>query len=215
MFKIDLLKGEGIPAKSRPEGIAVAVITFAVPFIVAAAMFGCYLHNKVIISIKKQKTAQCEAKISELSGAVNLQQSFETRRKDINNYISEIEDSLSLGRHVQWSSILVRLVENLPESVVLTELSVNNDSVKRKVPKKADPEKTVSISIPVRTLRMNVSGSSSFNCDEAIKDFRDRLYSSALLGPKLDDIRVSQKMNTIDEKQVVSYEIDCVFKPGL
>ena len=40
MFDIDLLKGQGIPIRSRPEGVAVAIVTVAVPVIIAIVMFG-------------------------------------------------------------------------------------------------------------------------------------------------------------------------------
>ena len=79
MFTIDLLKGQGIPKKSRPEGVAVAVMTFAVPIIIAIVMFGCFLHTRVVMSIQKQGMAGYEKKIQELSQAVELQRSFEAR----------------------------------------------------------------------------------------------------------------------------------------
>jgi len=107
------------------------------------------------------------------------------------------------------------LVENIPDSVVLTSLEVKQRSVKRKVPQKDDPKKMINISVPVRTLHISVCGSPQINCDEAVRDFGDRLRSSALLGPKLEDIRVSQGFDTLQNQDVVSYEIDCIFKPGL
>ena len=54
MFTIDLLKGHGIPIKSKPEGIAIAVATFTVPLVIAIVMFGFCLHTRIIMSIQKQ-----------------------------------------------------------------------------------------------------------------------------------------------------------------
>ena len=73
----------------------------------------------------------------------------------------------------------------------------------------------IDIEIPVRTLRISVNGSTLYNSDEAVRDFRDRLWSSAFLGPKLENIGVSEKRETLEGQDVVSYEIDCVFKPEL
>ena len=213
MFTIDLLKGQGIPIRSRPEGIAVAVVTFAVPLIVAIVMLGYYLHTTITISIQKQRIINYETKIAELSDAVKLQKSFEREKYIINNCLSEV--SYSIDRHIQWSPILATLAENMPNSVVLTKLEVKQRFTKRKVPKKDEPKKMIDISVPVRTLQMSVSGSPHSACDEAIRDFRDRLRSSALLGPKLEDIRVSQGFGTLEGKDVVSYDIDCIFKPAL
>ena len=213
MFTIDLLKGQGVPAKSRPEGIAIAATALAVPIIIAIVMFGLYLRNKIIISIQKQTIVNYETKIDELSDAVELQKSFESEKNAVSSCLSEI--STSIGRHTQWSPVLTALVKNMPDSVVLTDLEVKQSSVKRKVPKKDDPKKMIDISVPVRTLRINVCGNPQSDCDKAVRDFRDRLRSSALLGPKLENIRVSQRSGTLESRDVVSYQIECIFKPGL
>lgn len=213
MFTIDLLKGQGIPAKSRPEGIAIAAATLVVPIIIAIVMLGLYLRNKIIISIKKQAIVNYETRIGGLSDAVELQKSFENEKNAIGNCLSEVATSIS--RHAQWSPVLTTLVKNLPDSVVLTDLEVKQGSVKRKVPKKDDPTKMIDISVPVRTLQINVCGSPQSNCDKAVRGFRERLRSSTLLAPKLENIRVSQRFGTLQNQEVVSYQIECTFKPGL
>ena len=57
MFTIDLLKGQGIPIKSRPEGIVIAAVTLAVPIIIAVIIFSFYLNNSIVISIQRQKNS--------------------------------------------------------------------------------------------------------------------------------------------------------------
>lgn len=213
MFTIDLLKGEGIPIKSGPEGIAVAVITFAVPVIIAILMFGSYMSSSADLSIQKQEIIRHERKIRELSDAVEMQKSFEKEKTIITSCLSEVASSI--GRHTQWSPVLATLARNMPDSIVLNRLEVRKKSVKRSVPKKDDPEKMVDISVPVTTLRMNVSGDPRYDCDRAVRNFRNRLRLSTVLGPKLEHIRVSQESDTIEGQDVVSYEIDCIFKPEL
>ncbi|KPJ65705.1 MAG: hypothetical protein AMJ43_10230 [Coxiella sp. DG_40] len=213
MFTIDLLKGQGIPAKSRPEGIAIAAATLVVPLLIAVLMFGLYLRNKIIIAIKKQTIVNYEKKIDGLADAVELHKSFENEKKAINSCLSEVSNSLS--RHTQWSPVLTTLVKNMPDSVVLTDLEVKLSSVKRKVPKKDEPTKMIDISVPVRTLQINVCGDPQSDCDKAVRDFRERLRSSTLLAPKLENIRVSQRFDTLENRDVVSYQIECMFKPGM
>lgn len=213
MFTIDLLKGQGIPTKSRPEGIAVTAVTFAVPVIIAVVMFGFYLSNRIVISVQKRRIVNCQASIDKLSDAAELQKSFEQEKEAIASCLSEVASAL--GGHAQWSDILVTLVENMPDSMVLTRLEAKERSIKRKVPKKDNPEKTVDISVPVRTLQMNVSGSPRSDCDKVVRDFRNRLRFSGLLEPKLEDIKVSQKSDKLEGQDVVSYEIECIFKPEL
>ena len=213
MFTIDLLKGQCIPAKSRPEGIAVAAVTFAVPIIIAIVMFGFYLSNIINISVQQREVGRYKKKIDGLSDALKMQKSFEKEKNVISSCLTEV--SSSIARHTQWSPILMTLVENMPDSVILTSLEVKQRSVRRKVPQKDDPKKMINIFVPARTLHISVCGSPQTNCDKAVRDFGGRLRSSALLGPKLEDIRVSQGFDMLESQNVVSYEMDCVFKPGL
>jgi hypothetical protein len=105
-------------------------------------------------------------------------------------------------------------MENMPETVVLNSLAVEHDTVKKKAPKKDNPKKMVDVDVLVRILRLSVSGGHHSSNDEAVRDFRDRIHASAFLGPRLEKIGVSQKSETIDGQDVVSYEISCVLKPG-
>jgi len=213
MFTIDLLKGRGIPAKSRPRNIAVAAVAVVVPVIIAIVIFGFVMHNRIIISIKKNTIGNYETRISGLSDAIEMQKSFEEEKSIYSNCLSEV--SSSLAGHTQWSPVLVTLVKNIPDSVMLTALDVKQSSTRIKVRQKDDPAKMIDVFVPVRTLQMKVAGKPESNCDEAIRDFSELLRSSSLLGPKLENIRISQGLGKIKDQEVVSYQIDCIFKPGL
>ena len=213
MFTIDLLKGQNVPIKSRPEGIAIAAVTFAVPVIIAMVMFGFYLRTKIVMSVQKQGIINYDKKIAKLSDAVELQKSFEDEKNIINSNLSEVASAI--GRHTQWSPVLVTLVKNLPDSVVLTKLEVKQKSIRRRIPKKDDPQQMIDVSVPVRTLQINICGSSRSSCDKAVKDFGDSLRLSTLLGPKIEDIKFSQGTDKLDGRDVVSYKIDCILKPEL
>jgi len=213
LFTIDLLKGQGIPIKSRPEGIVVAAVAFVIPAVVAIVMLGWYLSTGTSISIQKQKISSYEEKISKLSKAVELYNSFEEEKKAINNCLSEV--SSSIKKRTQWSPVLAMLVKNLPDSLVLKELEVKRRSTKKSLPKKDDPQTMVDVSVLVETLHMTVSGNPWNDSDEAIRLFKDRIRSSDLLGEKLEDIRISQEFNTTTSQNAVSYDIDCIFKPKI
>jgi hypothetical protein len=213
MFTIDLLKGRGIPVKSGPWGVVIAAATFAVPVFVIIVMLGFYISNRIVIKVAKQEIVSCEKSIEILSDAVKLQESLENQRNNINNCLSEALSSV--GKHTQWSPILATVVENMPDSMVLTRLEVQRRSVSKKVPQKDDPGKMIDVSVPASTLKMSVSGRSQANNDKAVKDFKDRLRLSALLATKIEDIVISQKADIFEGQDVVSYEIDCIFKPEL
>ncbi len=213
MFTIDLLKGQGVPMKSSPGGIAIAAATVAVPFIVAIIMFGFYLNDKTAASLKKQEVARCQAEIDKLSGAVELHESLEKEKIVYGDCLLEVKSSIS--RYIQWSPVLVTLVENMPNSVVLTALEVREDSVRKKVPKKDNPQEMIEANVPVKILRMSVSGRPKYDCNKDVRDFQKRLNSSPFLGPKLENIIVSRESKTLEGRDVASYDIDCVFKARL
>jgi len=213
MFTIDLLNGQAVPLKSKPGSLAIIVTTIAVPIIIAVGMLSFYQRIKVVVSVKKQEIATCQAKIDKLSDAVGLQKALEKKKIAYDSCMSEVKSSIK--RHTQWSPVLTTLIKNMPDSVMLTSLDVGHKSVKRKVPKKDDPDKIVEIDVLVRTLQLSVSGGHKADSDEVVRDFRDRIRDSAFLGPKLETIEVSQKSETREGQDVVSYEISCIFKPGV
>ncbi|HUV62522.1 MAG TPA: hypothetical protein VMW24_01425 [Sedimentisphaerales bacterium] len=211
LFTIDLLNGRALPLKGKPGGLAVIAVSATVPIAVAIGLIGLYLHNNTAVAAKEKEIAHYQAEIGKLSEAVQLKAALEKEKNACKNYLSDV--SSSIKRHTQWSPILTTLIENMPDSVVLTNIEVEQKSVKKKVPKPDDPQKTVEIDVLVKTLRLRVSSGSQRNCDEAIRDFRDRLRASAILGPRLENIAVAQESETRQGHDVVSYEISCVFKP--
>ena len=214
MFTIDLLKGQGIPRRSRPEYIAVFGVVCAVPVIIAIVLLGLYLSNGVAISLMKGKIVDYSEQLSGLADAVEFQKSFEKNKKKLNEELSEALDSA--GLYSQWSDVVAMLADNIPDSLVMTRLELKRRFVKIKVPDKKNPKVILSATVPARTLSINVSGSPYSNIDKTVRDFKDRLWS---LIPKaaleLDEIRVSQEGDKLEEYDVVSYNIDCIFKPNI
>lgn len=213
MYTIDLLKGQGIPVRITTQAMAIIAGAFALPIIIAIIMFGCFISDKIEISVQEQEIVNYEKNISKFADAVKLQQAFENEKKLCNDCLSEVGSNI--GIYTQWSPILVTLVENLPDSVILTKLEVKNNSIKKSIPKKGEPGKKVDITVPVKTVLMNVSGSPNYNCDKDVRDFQDNLKFSSVLGPKLQNIRVSQKYDTLEGYEVVSYQIECTLKPQI
>jgi len=215
MFKIDLLKGQNLPVRTKPQGVAIFVATFTVPVLVAMLMAGYHVRNGVIISIQKQNIAGVETQTQRLANALMLKESCEKDKSAINSCLADV--AASIRKHIQWSPVLVALAENLPDSVVITGLEVKQNFVRRKIAVQGDSaDQKADTSVPVRTLKMRVSGNPSYNCDLEVRAFRDQLRASKILGPMLEDIVIaSQGHDTLDGRDVVCYDIECIFKPGL
>ncbi len=213
IFKIDLLKGEGIPPKSGPTGIVIAAVTAFVPVIIAMTLLGQHFHNKVTMKIKQQDIIKLESKTEKLSDAVEIQKSLEREKAFYNACLVDVKKSIE--KYTQWSPALMTIVENMPPSVVLTDLVVEQDSVEKDVPKKDDPSKTLPMKVLVTKLLLRVSDNGQGNCDKAVKEFRDNLSSSPVLASKLENIIPSQKSEKEGGRDVVSYELNCLFRPEL
>lgn len=211
MFTIDLLNGQGIPPKTRPGGVAIVAITAAVPVLLAVGMVGLYQNNKVALSLMERDIARGQAKIDTFSDALEQREALKEEKNAYGTCLSEV--SASLKKHTQWSPILTTVIENMPDSVVLTSLEVKRNSVTKEVPSKDDPGKKEEIEVPARVLCLSVSGGPQ--CREAVRDFQDRLRRSALLGPRLENIIVSRNSETVKGQDVFSYDITCAFEPGL
>ncbi len=212
-FSIDLLKGQGLPLRSSPAGIAITVICAALPLLMAVVVVGLYMHNKIDISQKEKEITELTAKIDGMSETVELQKALEQEKNHYGVCISEVKSSIE--RFSQWSPVLTMLVENMPDSVILTELEVEQDIVKKKIPDKENPKKFKEIDTFVTTMQVTVCDSSRSNSDEAVKEFRDFLCSSTLLGSRLEKVGVSKESGSLAGQDVVYYLIDCVFKAGL
>lgn len=213
VFKIDLLKGKGIPPKSGPTGIVIVAITAFIPVVIAMTLLGQHLHNKVTMKIKQQDIIKLEARTEKLSDAVEIQKSLEKEKVFYNACLSDVKTSIE--KYTQWSPVLMTIVKNMPASVVLTDLLVEQDSVEKDVPKKDDPSKTLPMKVLVTKLLLRISDNGQGNCDKAVKEFRDKLSSSPVLAPKLENIVPSQKSEKSDGRDVVSYELNCLFRPEL
>jgi len=213
MFTIDLLKGQGVPLKSSPGGIAITAITIAIPLYVVIIMFGFYVDDMASMSIREQEIVRCQSMIEKLSDAVKLHESLEKEKIIYRNCLSEVKSSI--GKYIQWSPVLVTLVENMPNSVMLTGLEIRQDSVRIKVPNPDNPQEMVDSSVPVKILRMSISGGPKYDCNKEVRDFQDQLQSSDFLRSRLENIVVSRESETLEGRDVASYEIDCVFKPRM
>jgi len=213
IFTTDLLKGQGVPIKSDPKAMAIVAVSFIAPVIIAIIMLGFYLCDRITIFIQRQAIVNYEAKIDKMSDTVELQNNIEGEKNNTNNVLSEVKDSIN--RHIQWSGILAALAKDMPDSIILTQLLVKENFIRKNVPKKDEPQKMIDISVPVRILQIRVSGNQKDNCDEAVREFENRLRSSTSLGPRIEDIKVSKEVDTRSGNDLACYEIDCTFKPSL
>jgi hypothetical protein len=209
LLTIDLLKGQGIPTRSNPEKIALMAMTVIIPTFMSIAMFGYYWKNNVLISIQKQKIENIQKNIVKLAAAQSLLDKSEKEKKFRNDCLSEVSKSIS--KEYLWTPAIVEIVKLLPDSVLLTSLEIKVNNMKKMIPSKTGGAE-VEVLIPVKRMRISVAERTPGQGPE-IKKFQDNLRSSEFFSPLLESITASQGIASNKDKDAVSYQVECSFKP--
>jgi len=212
MHTIDLLKGQGIPAKTTLRGVTMLIVMVVVPILAAAGMVDRYMQNKTDIEIQQQTITTEEATIKEFADAVKFKESLERQQIAINSKSSEV--SSSLGNYIQWSPVLETLAEHMPAKMVMSGLRAGSSSQRKQVESEQDPAKKVNVTIVKRTLVLDISGSEQLDYGSLVENYSKRLKSSPVLGPKLENIEVSQNPGSSGDINTVSYTMNLQFKSG-
>lgn len=212
MYEIDLLQGEGVPMRSRPGGIAFVCMVIAVPLIIGAAMVTIYLEHRVAISVQSRQLTRLRQAAVALAPALDAKRSLERQKAHGMDVLADVKSALT-GR-TQWSPVLTTVIDCLPGGLILTRLGATQEVVRRQLPARDNPETTMEISVPVRSLQIRVAGHDEETAYRAVREFQDRLRSSAEIGTHIDMLAVSQESQTLDGAPVVSYELHCTFKPS-
>jgi len=210
MHTIDLLRGQGVPAKTTLGGVAIIAVIVAVPVLAAVAMLDRYLVNRTDIEIQQQVIAREQATIEKYAPDLKLKESLDKKRDLVHSRLSEV--SSSIGEYIQWSPVLVTIVENMPGDMVMNGLSVENRREKKKVPKKNDPKRTVNVNITKRTLILDISGTRTGNYSTTVNDYSENLKNSTVLGPKLENITFAKRSGGLGEEKADSWTMRLIFK---
>jgi hypothetical protein len=207
MHTIDLLRGQGIPAKTTLGSALMIVVIIAVPVLVAAWMVDRYIQDETDIGIKQQAIAKQQETIVQFADAVKNKETLLKKEKAIRSKLSEV--SSYIGRHIQWSPVLITLVENMPRGMVMNELRADSTIERQRAAGENEPKSTIK-----RKLVIDISGTERRDYNDDIERYSKRLKSSSELGPKLEKIEFAQKHGTTGDINTVSYTMNLMFKPG-
>ncbi len=213
MHKIDLLKGQGIPAKTTTGGIIILTVTVIVPLLVAVGMLDWYLQTKIDIEVMQQRIVTGNETISRYEPDLKFKKSLDRQITLLNRQLLEVSNSLDT--FIQWSPILVTLSENMPSKMIMNRLATQCTSVRRTTRKKSDPNKPSIIPVPERKMVMNISGGKPGSYNTMVQGYQERLNLSPALRPKLKDIIPSKEASTIGSDQTESYIMNIIFKSEL
>jgi len=212
MHTIDLLRGQGIPAKTTFGSAAMVVVMIAVPILATAGMVDRYMQNGTDIGIKQQTIKTEQQTIEKFADAVKFKESLEKEQSAIHSKLSEV--SSCLGNFIQWSPVLETLARYLPAKMVMSGLRAESTSVRQRVASENDPKRMVNVNVSSRTLVLDISGSELRDYGSEVENYSKRLKSSSVLGPKLENIEFSQKPGSAGDINTVSYTMNLMFKSG-
>jgi len=212
MHTIDLLRGQGIPAKTTFGSVAMVIVMVVVPILAAAGMVDRYMQNKTDIEIQQQTITTEEATIVKFADAVKFKESLEKDQGAINSKLSEV--SSCLGNYIQWSPVLETLAEHMPAKMVMSGLRAESTNVRQQVTSEKGPKQKVNVNVSRRMLVLDISGSELRDYGSEVENYSKRLKSSPVLGPKLEGIEFSQKPGSAGDLNTVSYTMNLMFKSG-
>lgn len=209
MLSIDLLRGQGIPMKSRPGGAALLAVSIAVPLIVTMILLGNYVRGTIIISTYKQSLIKIERRLVKLSIEAVYDEDNEKEIDDVNLCFDELHDALK--SNIQWSPILEIIARKLPETLVLSEMSVIIVKIRKMVPRRNDLTKKISILSTKNILMMSLMGKVDEGDRDAVLKFKQQLEASPFLKNRID-IRIVSHATSENDENIMFYEIACTFK---
>jgi hypothetical protein len=192
MFKIDFLKGQGLPTMSRPLDVALMTVSTMLAIVVFTLIaIECFAIKSTLRS--KQTT------LSNLQRLCDIETDAGKHKKRLAVYdqcYAEIADSIT--RYIQWTPVLHEFAETMPYTMILNELNATRTMSKKKITSKRDPEKKVDIEIFKRKLKANLYVIEDDD-GAGLKSFLADLRSSQQLQGLFDDVSLAESSEAVYE----------------
>jgi uncharacterized protein (DUF2344 family) len=190
MFKIDFLKGQGLPARSRRVEIGLFAGIAAVSALILCLLFMQYFHNSLVLRAKQKYSASLESRLKEAAGKGSIKSRI---KKNLGIYHEcYFEIASSIGRYVQWTPLLRELANSLPQSMLINELSVTRSISKEKVTSIRDTGKQVDFEIVKRTLNSDLLGFNTDENDTAVKSYLAIWRDSEVLSSAFEKVYLAE-----------------------
>lgn len=208
MFKIDFLKGHGLPTKSHPMDVAVVSVCAVVAVLVGCLLGIQYFANTSAIASKQKSLSMVEGLVESCSA--------ETDSKGRIGVYEECysEVAYSVRRYVKWTPVLREIAETLPSTMMLNALDASRTVSKEKVTSKFDPKKKVDVMIFSRRLKADIFDFAKDD-DSILRQYLSGWRDSERVKGVFDDIFLSRSSDSeyeIDGKthQVKNHIVDCM-----
>jgi len=210
MHTIDLLRGEGVPAKATLGTVAIVIVTVLVPLLAGAVMVDRYLHNRETIAIQQEAIAHNQTTIDEFAGAVAWKKAKIKEQAVITSKLAEVASCVD--GYIQWTPVLLALVEHMPRDMIMSRVAAQSRVEKQRVPSPTDPNNMVNVNVARRSLAVDVTGTEQRNYGSVVEAYTADLKKSPRLAPILQDINVSQKRSGSADDETATWTMNLIFK---
>ena len=213
MHTIDLLRGEGIPAKATLATVFLAGLIVAVPILAGSVMAGWYIQNLVVVEIDQGAIARAEKTIEQYKADVAQKEQKEKEQAGINAKLTEVKTCL--GGYVQWSPVVETVVREIPAGMVMTRLAAETLQDRQTTTvKEGESSRPANVMISKRVLVVELAGRPGGDYDNAVRDYGERLKKSAALASRLESVIPSQQGGELGEIKTTIHTVKLVFKPA-
>jgi hypothetical protein len=190
MFKIDFLKGQGLPARNRTTEIGLFAGIAAVSVLILLLLCVQYFHNSLTLRAKQKQLTALESMLKGTDGKGSMKSRIKKNLGIYNECHFEIANSI--GRYVQWTPLLREIANSLPPSMLINELSVTRSVSKEQVASIREPGKQVDFEIINRTLNSNLYGFNSDANDTAVKSYLAIWRDSKVLNSAFEKVYLAE-----------------------
>jgi Tfp pilus assembly protein PilN len=205
MFTIDLRKGAGLPPKSRPILVGLAVVPFLIPLLGILVTAICWQENRTLIRTQQSVIHENQQKLSGLQDDLGQFRKTAEQTRLCFQKLNEVDKALEL--RIQTTPLFVELVGNLPEFLTLTKLNLERTERQKQV----TAEKTDLV--VQRKLKMTISGPATDTTDMAVRQYVQNLSLSPKLSGWVNTIQIISRNNeSVNDQQFSLYEIECAMK---
>jgi hypothetical protein len=205
MFTIDLRKGTGLPPKSRPILVGVAIVPFLIPLVGLFVTGVFWQQNRTLIRTQQSVIHENQQKLSGLQDDLGQFRKTAEQTSLCYQKLNDVDKALNV--RIQTTGIFIEVVGNLPEFLTLTKLNLERTEQQKQV----TAEKT---SLVVqRKLRMTISGPATDTTDIAVRQYVQNLSLSPKLSKWINAVQIISRNNeSVNDHQFSLYEIECAMK---
>lgn len=199
MFTIDLLKGQGKPKVKQRGTLLLVAMALVVPVLIFLLMTGQYVSASIDLPIQQSTLDKLKNKDSDQVAPVKNEIDL------CKSYLKEVKDIVS--GQVQWSNILVQLVENLPDTLIIDSLKTSENSYSVEQTSKTDPNKKIKVKKTRYIANMRIIADLDDVTFDAIQEYVKKLSSLGMA-----TIIKNQGTASVKNKEVMVYQVESVIE---